>query len=227
MEFKKISLHSQKLQAQLNFYGTVLGFDTQVKENSFSLQAGTTELEFLESKDEENHYHFAFLVCEEHFDACRAFVKELGIPLLPNSETGDEITYWENNTGRSIYFLDEDGNIGEFISRPTLGYTSNAEWSIQEVLKVNEIGTPVSDTLGTSQELLEKVGLQVPEHFQQTFHERFCWTGDFNSTLLVVKEGRHWFPTETPAISSDLELEIQEGERSISLSFKEGAFLLK
>lgn len=224
MEFKQVTLNSQSLEAQKHFYQKVLGFETTEQDDCLSLQAGSTELVFKQSTAPNNCYHFAFLICDAHFDACKKFLKNKGVPLLPNSHTGDEVTYWENETGRSVYFFDGDGNIAEFISRPTLGFETTAPWSINQVLKVNEIGTPVTDPLQTSQQLLETSGLHVPKIYRDSFNERFCWFGDFHATLLIAKQGRHWFPTAIAARYGDVALHIVEGNRQLSLSFTNGAF---
>jgi len=105
MEFKEIELLSGQLDNQIRFYNDILEFDTTIiSDDKFFIQTQKTKLTF--NKTEENHfYHFAFLICENHFEDVLRFVKQKNIELLPDLETGNEIVHWQNTEGKSNLFL--------------------------------------------------------------------------------------------------------------------------
>lgn len=223
MEFLAIELLSKNIEKQKAFYKD-LGFEITENQEGFSIQAGKTELSFKEETTEENFYHFAFLICENHFADTLNFIKQKGINILPDKETGDEITYWSRGTGKSFYFLDVDNNILEFVVRPTLNYHSNEKWSIDKILKINEIGTPVNVPLNTSHSLLNEYQLNIPQRYIDSFSEKFCWFGDFEGTILIVKDGRAWYPTQIKAKVCDLRLKILDQQKVIDIQFNKGKF---
>lgn len=150
-------------------------------------------------------YHFAFLIPTGSLEASIQFIESKGIALLPFH--GEKIIHFD--TGRSIYFFDPDGNIAEFIERPLLDYPASHSFEIHNIICVNEIGLPVSDTLETSNDLM--INHRILPLNPKTWNENFCWVGDHEGAVIVVKEGRHWMPTELPSVINDLELEYTEG----------------
>ncbi|MEZ5008445.1 MAG: hypothetical protein R2753_09895 [Chitinophagales bacterium] len=224
MEITSIQLLSSNIEQQKKFYSESLGFSLKETKNGFSIQAGATKLSFELDLNGNNFYHFAFLVADNHFEDCLTYVKNKGISILPDKFTSEEITYWDNNSGRSFYFYDADKNIVEFITRPSLNYLSDQPWSINEIIKINEIGTPVNAPLETSTYLLNNFPFSIPQHNIDRFNDTFCWYGSFEGTLLVVKKGREWYPTAHEAISSNLKLQIQEKTDLIHLNFQNGKF---
>lgn len=223
MEFLEIELLSKNIKRQKAFYDD-LGFEITENQEGFSIQAGKTKLIFKEETEEENFYHFAFLIYENHFADTLNFIKQKGINILPDRETGDEITYWAKGTGKSFYFLDEDKNIVEFVIRPTLNYHSDEKWSIDKILKINEIGTPVNVAIDTSHSLIRDYQLNIPQRYIDRFSDDFCWFGDFEGTILIVKEGRAWYPTQIKAKVCDLRLKILDQQKVIDIQFNKGKF---
>ncbi|MCH9030542.1 MAG: hypothetical protein IH819_13280, partial [Bacteroidetes bacterium] len=177
MEFKEIELLSRRINDQIRFYKDILEFDTTIiSDNKFFIETQKTKLVF--NKTEEKHfYHFAFLICENHFEDVLRFVKQKNIELLPDLETGDEIVYWHNTEGKSIYCYDEDENIVEFIIRPSLGYRSINHWVPRETIKINEIGVPVENTIKTVHYLIDEYKFEIPEKHIRGFQDKFCWFG--------------------------------------------------
>lgn len=143
MEIKKLTLFSNNLIEQEQFYGNKLGFPTyRINDNRVVINTQENQLIFESSKNN-FCYHFAFLIPTGSLESAMGFLKKRNIQLLPFK--GSEIIHF--NSGRSIYFYDMDGNITEFIERPTLQYPSVNDFSIEQVIKVNEIGLPVKNTL--------------------------------------------------------------------------------
>jgi len=224
MEFRTIEILSFKQTEQIEFYRDLIGFDIKPEYSGFSIKCGITELIFRKTDGRDNFYHFACLICEEHFTDCLQFIKQKGIEILPDKETGDEITLWGNNTGRSFYFFDPDNNIVEFVTRPSLPYTSNTDWSLNEIIKINEIGTPVENVIETATELLKATQIVIPDFVEKRFHDQFCWFGDYEGAILIVKITREWYPTNIRARTSDLRLKIKQEDELIDLEFINGEF---
>jgi len=45
------------------------------------------------------------------------------------------------------------------------------------------------------------------------FSDRFCWVGDYNGAIIVIKEGRNWLPTNKPSIVNDFSIKyVDQGE---------------
>lgn len=215
MEIHQLKLYSKNLSRQLRFYRDVLGFKTR-KENDqqIQLEAGATELIF-EKNNRGFYYHFAFLIPNQKIEEAIAFVEDKGIALLLHE--GHKII--DFGSGQAIYFYDEDGNIVEFIQRPTLNYEADALFSVEQVVKINEIGLPVEDTLSMSKRLIEQFGIRLID--PNALSPVFCWVGDHNGVIIVVKEGRHWLPTEQPGIVNDFEMKFEAGGQWYFVRFED------
>ena len=142
------------------------------------------------------------------------FLKKRNIQLLPFK--GSEIIHF--NSGRSIYFYDIDGNIAEFIERPTLPYAKGKDFSIERVIKVNEIGLPVKNTLKMANYIVDELGINPIN--KNEFSDAFCWAGDFNGVIIVVKEGRNWLPTNIPGTMNDFNIVYSEKGEEKNIGFK-------
>ena len=222
MELNKLELFSKDIAAQFYFYKNILGFDVEFKnENQISFQAGQTELIFEEDPNCNFIYHFAFLIPNKKMEEAIPFLEAKGIELLQRN--GEKIIYFgtkEKYTGRAIYFFDEDGNIGEFIERPSLGFTADKNFNLKQVIKINEIGIPVDDPISFSQQLISKYKIQLIDPNYLT--ENFCWVGDYNGVFIVVKNGRNWLPTELAASSNDCHVAFKSSGKDYEMNFKEG-----
>ena len=214
MEIKKLTLFSKNINEQEHFYGKILGFPVE-RISETKLMVNTKENVLLFKKTDNNFcYHFAFLINTGSLESSMNFLKERSINLLPYQES--EIIYF--NSGRSIYFFDHDGNIAEFIERPTLPYETANDFSIENVIKVNEIGLPVKDTIKMAKYISKDLGISPVN--KNDFSETFCWVGDFNGVIIVVKEGRNWLPTNIPGTSNDFDIIFSEKGVEKNIGFK-------
>lgn len=214
MEIRRLVLYSKDVNEQLHFYHHILGMDLiKASEDEVCLQAGSTELVF------QNHpleflYHYCFLIPNGKLEEAMDFLKQREISLLLH-EGSDIINF---TTGRSIYFYDPDGNIAEFIERPSLGIKSQEPFSISSVQKVNEIGLPHKDPLEFTKYLLETFDIEMVE--PQILREDFCWVGDYNGVFIVSKIGRKWIPTDHPCMMNDFEIEFTTHGQAYSFKIK-------
>jgi len=227
MQLRKLKLFSKDISTQHNFYKNVLGFDVHFfEENKISISAGSTELIFEEDKNCNFIYHFAFLIPSQKIEQAIDFLEKKGIELLKRD--GEKIIYFgtkENHTGRAIYFFDEDGNIAELIERESLNFENKKDFDINQIIKINEIGMPVDDTMEVSRQLINqyKINLIDLHHL----NDSFCWVGDYHGVFIVVKNGRNWLPTKLAAKSNDFKVEFESSGEVFEMEFKNGKFSSK
>lgn len=220
MRFNKLKLGSKSVKKQQGFYADVLGFGIKKSTtDQLVIQAGFTEFIFSQQLDPPNLYHFCFLIPTGSLESSIQYLESREIELLPFQE--EKIIHFD--TGRSIYFFDPDGNIAEFIERPSLDYPAKKTFDIIDVICVNEIGLPVLKTLGMSHELMTNKGVQPIN--PKAWNENFCWVGDHEGALIVVKEGRHWMPTEIPCVINDFELDYLENGDHMTIKCKSGKLI--
>jgi len=214
MEIREVKIFSNRIDEQEDFYKNVVGFQC-VRESNSLLEINTKENKLiLEKSIEKFYYHFAFLIPTGSLNSAINFVEEKSIELLPFQKK--KIIQFD--TGRSIYFYDKDGNIVEFIERPTLNYPSNNNFSIENILKLNEIGLPVSEPKRMAERLTNRFGIGAIN--KKDFNDQFCWVGDYNGVIIVVKNGRNWFPTEKPGITNDFVIKYFDQGKEYKLSFE-------
>lgn len=219
MKIQKLRLYASQLPSLYKFYQQTLGFkEVLLTNNVLHIQAGKTELIF------EKHptgfiYHFAFLIPHEGIASAIDYLKERGIDVLLYK--GEEVI--DFGTGKAIYFHDPAGNIVEFIDRPDLQFLKEGKFSMDHILRVNEIGMPVDDPLSVSHELRNAYKIEIIQ--PEILGDNFCWIGDYEGVFIVVKRERHWLPTTIPSVINDFELEFVEGENSYSFRFEKGQIL--
>jgi len=213
MEIRELKIYSHKIDEQEEFYKNVLGFDcSRVTHSILEIQAGDTKL-ILEKSTNKFYYHFAFLIPTGALNAAIDFLEIKSVQLLPL----DNNKIIQFDTGRAIYFYDKDGNIAEFIERPTLNYTSSSDFSIADIIKINEIGLPVMGPKKMTKRLITEFGI-IPIK-NAPFNKHFCWVGDYNGAIIVTQEGRNWLPTHKPGIINDFSIKYIDGGMDYSLTF--------
>lgn len=220
MEVISLELNTFNLEEQKKFYNNLLGFKLVGEQvDTFTIQAGESKLIFKQSNSK-TFYHFAFLIPTGALKSAITFLEQKNITLLPHK--GSKII--EFNDGQAIYFYDCDGNIVEFIQRPTLPVLVDNHFKIDSVIKINEIGLPVKNPQKMAHLIMHKTGIKALA--AHNFKENFCWVGDYNGAIIVVKQGRNWLPTERAAVSNDFSLTFYEEGTSQKIDFVKGQLKL-
>ncbi|MDN5205266.1 VOC family protein [Fulvivirgaceae bacterium BMA10] len=214
MKIQELVLNSNKLDLQKNFYSKKLGFEI-IEEfgDGFSIQTGATRLSFVNFTDQNTNYHFAFQISKEKIKVAREWLINRDISLLKETKTKSDLVM-----GKSLYFRDPDGNIVEFIGRSVEDRRS--AFAIESVLRLSEIGLPTKDTFSLAKKLIDDYHI-VPKD-EEEFNHDFCWVGDDDGVLIVVKEGRHWIPTNCPSIASDFQIKIKVQGREYAFKSSKG-----
>ena len=213
MEIKKLYLYSKDITKQFHFFKNVLGFKVeQLSDDEIMVHSGLNQVYF-KNADTDYVYHYAFLIPTGTLQSAIEFLEKKGIELLQYK--GKKVI--DFSTGQAIYFYDADGNIGEFIERPSLGISSDQPFSIDHVVQLNEIGLPVNDPLAVADILIEEYGIKPVN--SQLMREDFCWVGDYNGVLIVTKIGRDWLPTKIPSTPNDFSVHYHENGKDYHLDF--------
>lgn len=213
MEIKKLYLDSKDVTKQFHFFKNILGFQVeQIADDEILLYSGANQVYF-KNADTDYVYHYAFLIPTGTLQSAIDFLEKKEIELLQYK--GKKVI--DFTTGQAIYFYDADGNIGEFIERPSLGISSDLPFSIDQVVRLNEIGLPVKNPLTMSNTLVEEYGIQPIE--PAIMREDFCWVGDYSGVLIVPKIGRNWLPTTIPSTLNNFSIVYQENRKEYHLNF--------
>ena len=113
-------VHARDKRASAEFLSQVLGLPSPVPFGPFlGVQTGNeVTLDFLETEEEIQTQHYAFLVTEAEFDEIFARIKSRKLPYWadPGRRQQNEIN--TRDRGRGVYFEDPSGNLLEILTRP-------------------------------------------------------------------------------------------------------------
>lgn len=103
-----------------NFMAEILGLPAPEPFYHFLVvrTANGVNLDFLETKEDYDVQHYAFLVSEQEFDEIFGRIRSKGLPYWadPRGQKPNEIN--TNDGGRGVYFRDPSGHHLEIITRP-------------------------------------------------------------------------------------------------------------
>jgi hypothetical protein len=190
MNIQKLELLTVDLKAQRDFYSQILGLPTEVTPSGLLLQAGITEILFIQAApDFDGAYHFAFNIPENQYNSAKKWISER-VPLL-RDKSGKE--YFESRSWNSdsVYFLDVAGNVLEFIARHSLQNAMAGNFDASQILNVSEIGLPSENVIELAHQICTRLGLSV---FKQEPNETFTPVGDDNGLFILPIKDRIWMP---------------------------------
>lgn len=190
MNIQNLQLWTADLQAQQNYYSTVLELPVEMLSSGLLVRAGETEILFTKaSSGFDGAYHFAFNIPQNQYQAAKKWLSSR-IPLLKD-KSGQEDFHSNTWNSDSFYFLDAAGNVLEFIARHSLNNTVDGEFNSSMILNVSEIGLPSENVIAFADELCSKVGISV---YQQEPNETFTPVGDENGLFILPIQNRIWMP---------------------------------
>jgi len=226
MKILKLQLNTAHLQQQKEFYSNKMNL-TLMEEtsSSFTLKVGTSQIVFQQSEDDSQpFYHFAFNIPENQFSSAKDWL------LLRTEIIGE--TFFKHWNAHAMYFLDPSKNIVELIARHDLKNQSQTNFSEQDILCVSEIGMPVQKVQkasqylyknlqinfwnGSSNSILQKTANTIISTIQNS---KFAVLGDQQGLLIMVAEGRTWFPTKFVSKIFPISLTLQDtgGDKNCKL----------
>ncbi len=113
-------VHARDQRASADFYSEIFGFAKPRPFGPFLDVETDNEvtLAILETEDEIQAQHYAFLVSEKEFDAIFGRVKARGLDYWADPHQEDKGRINTLFGGRGVYFEDPSGNVLEIITRP-------------------------------------------------------------------------------------------------------------
>lgn len=210
MLISKLTLYTSDLKGTLQFYTEVLGLKLHQKEDtSVSFMAGESILKFIHSAESPPCYHFAFTIPSNKIREALTAMEGRVTPLIDSDLK--KIVVFGDWKAKSFYFMDNNENILEFIAREEMLNATTAAFDTDQICSVSEIGIAVAHVPAACEHLKKQYGL-LPYSGQKP-SEQFTALGDAGGLLLLVREGRTWFPTKCTAKKATVEIEIRHREQ--------------
>ena len=112
-------VHARDRRASAEFMAEILGLPTPVPFGPFlGVQTGNeVTLDFLETDEDIQTQHYAFLVSEREFDEIFARIKARALPYWADPARQQAGAISARDGGRGIYFEDPSGHLLEIITR--------------------------------------------------------------------------------------------------------------
>lgn len=215
MKIEKLSLLTNDVKQTKLFYSDRLNLEIIKEESDFvSFTTGTTILSFSLTSIPNPSYHFAFNISNNKIEEAAQWCEQRQLGLLPFE--GDKIIDFPNWNAKSIYFLDSNGNILEFIARFDLKNANDYPFTEKHILNVSEIGMVVDDVLDFCNNTTEKYGIPVYE--KQKPAPSFSVMGDVHGLFIVVPEKRKWFPTAILSGKFPLKIVLEQNGTAYEIS---------
>ena len=209
MRIQQLTLQTADLEMQRAFYGVSLGLPVTHNASSLTVQVGSSELRFESHAGFTGRYHVAFDVPNNQFADAVTWL-EARVPIFG----AERVYHGDNWNADSVYFLDAAGNILELIARHTADTARTAAFSGASLLHISEIGLSAPNPL----ELADWLGVNCGLKKYRDHAVSFVPVGDDDGVLILVSNGREWFP-ETGLHAAPLPTQITlEGRRSLTLN---------
>ncbi len=215
MKIKSLTLFTNKLSKQQDFYTKTLGFELlDEAQDSFVIQVGFTKLKF-KLRTKHYKYHYCFLIPSNKLSESISWLQER-LELIKIEEER-VIQHFENWNADSVYFYDGAGNLAEFIVRYDLKNENQEAFSLSHILSVNEIGMPTHNVAKMNAQLEDKLNSK----FWKGDLERFGTNGTQNGLFLLVNNEvkETWFPTELETQSSPFEATVDVAGTVFDIKF--------
>lgn len=217
MKFKEITLYTNQLENEINFYNKTLGFPIQHQnEQEFSVQIGWSKLTFKLST-EPHFYHYCFLIPKNQLLEAKAWMEER-LDLL-SDEHAQTIQLFESWNAEAFYFFDGSGNIAELIVRHDLEYENSEPFNYDSFICMNELGMPTTRI----KEFNQKLENEMNSFFWKGNFERFCTNGTQEALFIIpnYKLKETWFPTDLKIKTDPFSAIIENDSKLFKVEYKE------
>lgn len=198
MKILELEMLSGNITETEKYYKSVLGITPYSADKfSVSYRFGRSRLIFRQADGQKPVYHFAIDVPNNRFNEAYRAIKSK-TPLLPVSQ-GSDIADFTNWNARSFYFLDNNGNIVEIITRYANNDISDAPFTAKSFSCVSEIGLVAYNVPQLANRLKKQFG--IPIFHRQPRGDKFTVSGDDEGLFIIAERGRDWYPTDIRAQS--------------------------
>jgi catechol 2,3-dioxygenase-like lactoylglutathione lyase family enzyme len=188
VELVEIRLASADPDAQRSLYADVFGLEVSDAAGSLAVQIGATRLVF--EPGQSSPQHFAIRIPSAAYADALGWLAER-VELLADDDGGQAFAFPDWNAD-AAYFRDPDRNVVELIAHHDLPERHRPTFGPGSMLGVCEVGVPVDD-VGAYLESLER---RTGAGRWSGDGASFAAAGDKRGSLIVVRRGRVWYPTE-------------------------------
>ncbi len=210
MRIASIALETPDLARAAAFYGRTLGLPVEFGSESLAVRVGWTRLLLREGTLGSGRHHLAFTIPRRMLAEAKSWLTGR-VELLRGQADQDEFEFGGVWNARSIYFSDPDGNVLEFIVRRAIADDGDGPFDATRIRCISEIGVAVPDVTAFAETAGEVLGLP---RFGDG-HAGFRSLGDADGLLIVVPQGRPWFPTATQNGALPLAVELDGVEPGV------------
>lgn len=206
MNILALTLPTRDLAAQRRFYSHTLNLPVVSDEaRSLTVRIGTSRLTFEQDAEFGGFFHIAFDIPRTLVGEAEGWL-QARVPLLTDSQGRSVFPPGDPWNTTNLYFDDPAGNILEFIARHDLPHDRAGPFGPDSLLRISELGVVVPDVPQAVRELGQHSGLH-PFNGQS---DTFTPVGGHDGMLIVVREGRGWFPVGRPAVAAPFQLTFEE-----------------
>jgi len=216
MKIKELEILSNNLEDTSAFYSGILDLPLVNRdERSLIFKSGNTLLRFAESDVAEAMYHFAFNIpCNKIGEAVDFMSSRTDLLNLQNNSFIADFTSWN---AKAFYFYDNNRNIVELIARQDLNNASEKPFGGDSLLCISEIGISASNPVQLAKNIHDELG--VPYFEKSPGGEEFVAMGADEGLFIIVKTGRHWYPTDVSAKKLHTRIKAVSGSEEFELTF--------
>jgi catechol-2,3-dioxygenase len=178
------------LRSTAQFYREVLELVVGSSGDAAVVTVGRSTITFVERPGFHESNHLAFTIPKNRFAEAKAWVTERVAPMTwDGSET--ELRLGEPWNSESVYFLGPDDLILELITRGHLDNATDEPFSSAQLLCVSEVGLATASVPDAFADVRRVFGVET--FAGESPH--FTTAGGQEGLLILVSEGRPWFPT--------------------------------
>ncbi|HLP21901.1 MAG TPA: hypothetical protein VK174_16420 [Chitinophagales bacterium] len=216
MNIEKLILYTNDLPGTRKFYKEKMALNVNATGNELSIDAGATQLIFKHIDAEKPVYHFAFNIPANKIKEALEWCHQQNLQTICYEDM--EVVDFPNWNAQSLYFLDSNGNILEFIARRDLNNNSTMPFNADQILCVSEIGIVTTSVPHFCGQLIYNYGVKYYD--KQSPLPNFSVIGNANGLLIVVPPKRPWFPTKITSALYPMEVTFTDAGTTRQLKFK-------
>jgi catechol 2,3-dioxygenase-like lactoylglutathione lyase family enzyme len=194
VELVEVRLASAHPDAQRSLYGDVLGLEVSDAAGALAVQIGAARLVFEPGRP--SPQHFAIRIPSAAYADALDWLGSRA-ELLVDDDGGHAFAFPDWNAD-AAYFRDPDRNVVELIAHHDLPEPYRPPFRPGSMLGVCEVGVPTDDVGDYLKSLERRTG----ERRWSGDGVSFAAAGDKRGSLIVVRRGRVWYPTEDAAATA-------------------------
>lgn len=190
MRITRVSLPVRSASLWFDFFNQRLQLAEGGGGKSPSIQLGSTRVEFRQDDGQIGDHHLAFTIPEAKFGQAKHWIEQRTTVLFRDG--ADEFECSPAWNAHSVYFEGPDGAVLELIARRELPPGQTGEFTSASLLAVSEVGVAVASVPESAAALATSAELHA---YTEPPDETFGAVGTTEGLLVLVAEGRTWFPT--------------------------------